>query len=222
MKKNAVIFNVVVSIIVLLLLALSVRMDIFFPTPETGLTESDIPVNVEIDTSMGTNPGAPIDLIEFGDYSCGFCRAVHPEVMRILAEYGDDINFVYRHMPSSDESYTAAVAAVCADEQGKFLEMHDSLFRTDDLSGNNIAGIAESVGIEKDDLIVCMNSTMPQMTVESGRDEANMNGIRGTPIFIINGDAIEGYRDYAFLKDAVEAQLDPEYIATQILTGDDR
>jgi protein-disulfide isomerase len=73
---------------------------------------------------------APIFIAEYSDFECPFCARFEPTVTQILAEYGDKVTFVYRHFPLSfhPQARPAAIAAECAENQGKYWEMHAKLF----------------------------------------------------------------------------------------------
>ncbi len=73
---------------------------------------------------------APVIIVEFSDFECPFCSRAYATVNQIKSEYGDKVAIAYKHLPLSfhPNAEPAARAAVCADKQGKFWEMHDKLF----------------------------------------------------------------------------------------------
>ncbi|MBT4121092.1 MAG: thioredoxin domain-containing protein [Candidatus Magasanikbacteria bacterium] len=73
---------------------------------------------------------APITIVEFSDFECPYCARFVPTVEQVLANYGDDVRFTFRHFPLSfhQQAQKAAEAFECAKEQGKAFEMHDELF----------------------------------------------------------------------------------------------
>jgi protein-disulfide isomerase len=77
------------------------------------------------------NPGASLELAEYGDYECPYCGRAYPIVKDIQQQLGRDIKFVFRNFPLSNihpHAFLAAVATETADLQGKFWEMHDIIF----------------------------------------------------------------------------------------------
>ena len=86
-------------------------------------------VDVANSPTIGS-PDAPIVMIEFSDFQCGFCKRFHDQTFQpLLDEYGDQILFVYRDMAILGQtSIDSALAAQCAFEQDQFWEMHDLLF----------------------------------------------------------------------------------------------
>lgn len=89
-------------------------------------------VSTDDDPALG-DPNAPVTIIEFSDFECPFCRRFWQETLpQIKAEYIDTgkARFVYRDFPLSMHpgAFPAALAANCANQQGKFWEMHDKIF----------------------------------------------------------------------------------------------
>ncbi|MEA3515277.1 MAG: thioredoxin domain-containing protein [Nanoarchaeota archaeon] len=220
-KTKSLIINISLVLIMVLLILFSIRIDFFFPVPETGLTSEDIPKQQAfINTSTGTNPGAPIDLIEFSDFGCVYSKQTYPELKQILERYGETINFVFKHLPQNNlhpNAFDAAVASECARNQGKFIEYHDVLFESGKLDYESFISLAESIGLDIEEFYSCIQSGEETKKVMADMREAQANNIRATPIFIINGDIIIGSQDYDSLEDAIERQLDPEKITEQIL-----
>jgi len=214
-KQKALILNIVLACLILLLIIFSVRIDSVFPQPMTGLSADDIPQQKAfINTSHGTNPGAPIELIEFSDFSCVFSRQSYPEVKKILDEY--EINFVFKHFPG-ENSFDAAIASECARDQDKFMEYHDALFEAESMDGYTFKSIAEALGLDISEFDSCIESGDKAKIIMSDMREAQQNNIIGTPVFIINGDIIIGSQDYDSLKSAIDKQLDPETIVEGIM-----
>lgn len=97
---------------------------------DTGeITKVNVPGLKDGEPFRGTKDGK-ILIAEYSDYECPFCLRFEPTVKQILADYGDKVTFVYRNFPLSihAQARPAAIAAECANKQGKFWEMHDKLF----------------------------------------------------------------------------------------------
>lgn len=178
-----------------------------------------------VEADMGNGPvmgsdEAPLTLIEFSDYQCPFCaRFAKDQMKRLKREYIDTgkVKFVYRDFPLPSHRYamTAAQAAHCADEQGKYWEMNEALF---DYQGNlaDINGIAQRVGLNIQELNSCINSEKYARDIRSGRSEGDGIGVRGTPSFVlgessysglIKGDLIVGAVPYEVFKKRIESML---------------
>jgi protein-disulfide isomerase len=101
-------------------------------TPVPGLTrEALVPTGSR---ELG-NKSAPFILVEFGDYECPLCKTESKTVAEILSKYKDKLKLVYHHCQMSNahkNSATLAMAAYAAEQQGKFWQMHDKLFESQD------------------------------------------------------------------------------------------
>lgn len=203
---------------------LSVKIDFFFPPPTTGLTLEDIPTQQAfINISSGTNPGAPIDLIEFSDFGCVFSVQSYPGLKQVVEEYGESINFVFKHMPQESmhpNAFAAAAASECARDQGRFMDYHDALFEARRLDSSLFSSIAEVMDLDIEEFESCIESGEKSERIMRDMKEAQANNIMGTPVFIINGDMFIGSQDYDSLREAIEKQLNPEQITLDILRAD--
>jgi protein-disulfide isomerase len=89
----------------------------------------------EDDDAFLGSPDAPVKVVEFSDFRCGFCRLFYHTTLQPLTQhYGDLIQFVYRDFPIfGAESINGALGAECAGDQGKFWEFHNMLFDNESL-----------------------------------------------------------------------------------------
>ncbi len=82
------------------------------------------------DPSVGPKD-AKVVVVEFADFQCPFCKEVKPVVKQLMTDYGDRVLFIYRDFPlvaDHPQALLGAMAGACANEQGKFWEMHDKMF----------------------------------------------------------------------------------------------
>jgi len=96
---------------------------------------------------------APLTIVEFSDFECPYCARFLPTVQQILADYGDQVRFTFRHFPLSfhKQAQKAAESFECAKEQGKWFEMHDELFALSEagsLSVTNFKKTATELGLK--------------------------------------------------------------------------
>ena len=76
------------------------------------------------------NPNGDVNLVEFFDYNCGYCRKAMPEVVKLINEDGK-VRLVLKELPIfGDDSEAAAKLALASDKQGKYFEMHQNILRT--------------------------------------------------------------------------------------------
>ncbi|MBX5469671.1 MAG: Na+/H+ antiporter NhaA, partial [Thermoleophilaceae bacterium] len=95
---------------------------------------------------------APVTLVEYGDYECPYCGQAEVVVRELLLSFGDDLRYVWRHLPLNDvhpNAQLAAEAAEAAAAQGAFWEMHDKLLdHQDELGPRDLGRYAEELGLD--------------------------------------------------------------------------
>jgi len=146
------------------------------------------------------NPEAKVVIIEYSDFQCPACRSYYPITKQLMAEFGDQIAFVYRHFPLTSihmNSEFAARAAEAAGKQGKFWEMHDLLFEKQDewSKTTNVEPIFENyatlLGISIEQFKTDWKSKEVKDFVKAQRAHALKSGLQGTPTFFVNGEKIK-------------------------------
>jgi len=154
------------------------------------------------------NPDAKIVIVEFSDFRCPYCVSEFPIIREIASKYQDDILYIYRNF-ISQESLPPAHSAMCADEQGKFWQMHDRLFINADktLSYADLQDLAVKSGVNLQQFNSCMeNQTYLQGIIEDVEDGTNL-GVSGTPTFFINGYKATGVISKEEWEEAIERLL---------------
>jgi protein-disulfide isomerase len=141
------------------------------------------------------DPNAPITLVEFGDFQCPNCaRFATNTEPQLEKEYFDTgkVNMVFKHVPIyGPDSLTAAMAAQCAADQGKFWQFHDLLYnnRKAENSGwasaENMKKFASELGLDRTKFDSCLDSGKYKSLVENDFAFAREMGVSGTPSFII-------------------------------------
>jgi protein-disulfide isomerase len=164
-----------------------------------------IPVN-EKDHVLGP-PDAPATLVEYGDFQCPYCRAAHYYLQNVIASVGDDMRFVFRHMPLVQVhpmAEMAAEAAEAAGAQGKFWPMHDALYENQDaLSPTLIGELALAMGLDMERFTEDLRTHRFAGKVREDFMGAVRSGAAGTPTFFINGERYTGPYDDASLIEAL-------------------
>ena len=144
---------------------------------------------------------APVTIVEYSDYTCGYCRAFYEEMEEpLFARYGDKVRFVYKHYPLVGLrvwSRQAAVAGACAYRQGndRFWALHGRLFRSSARlkeGGRALVGLAGEAGLDKGAFKTCLEKREALADVERDFDEGERLGVQGTPTFFVNGRPVEG------------------------------
>ena len=148
----------------------------------------DRPVDPEQDHIRG-NPDAPLTLVEYGDFECPFCSRATGTVKELHAQLGDDLRYVFRHLPLPDvhdHSELAAQAAEAASAQGAFWEMHDLLFAHQDrLEYEDLVAYAGELGLDVDRFADDLHEGRLAARVRRDVASADASGARGTPTFFV-------------------------------------
>jgi protein-disulfide isomerase len=140
--------------------------------------------------------GAPIALVEYGDYECPYCGEAYPIVQAVQAKLGKRLCFAYRNFPLTNvhaHAEHAAEAAEAAGVQGKFWEMHDLLFENQaSLEDEALARYAETLGLDAQRLMGEVLKEAHGARIREDFRGGARGGVNGTPTFFVNGARFEG------------------------------
>jgi len=154
-----------------------------------------LPFNNEGAPTIG-KADAPVKLVEFSDFQCPFCNRFYPTLKKVEQKYGDKVQIVYRQYPIPSlhaNAFKAAEASLCANEQGKFWEMHDLMFEEQSrLLVSDLKEKAVRLGMDKNKFDKCMDTGRFTEQVQNDMREGNRIGINGTPAVFINGVELKG------------------------------
>jgi NhaA family Na+:H+ antiporter len=158
--------------------------------------------------------GAPVTLVEYGDFQCPYCGEAYPVVNELIERFGDQLRFVFRHMPLADlhpRAPAAAEAAEAAGAQGLFWEMHDRLFEHQhELSDAELRAHAEAIGVEdRERFDTELRDHVHEARVDEDLQSGARSGVPSTPSFFINGVIHLGSATQAELAEAIGAELQP-------------
>ena len=141
------------------------------------------------------NPGifrkqADVNIYEFFDYNCGYCKSVVKTIMDVLSE-DKKINFVFVEFPIlSEQSYFAAKAALASKKQDLYNQFHISLMKIKGrVDKEKVFSTAKKIGLDIDKLKIDMNNPEIEQKLMKNREIAKLLSLNGTPAFII-GDII--------------------------------
>lgn len=186
-----------------------------------GSNQPSGPVDVSVDDDpfIG-NKNAPVTMIEFSDFQCPFCRKFMTDTLpQIKKEYIDTgkVKFVYRDFPLSFHSGAAPAAegAECAEDQGKFWEMHDAIFNEQEKQGSGTIqfGVADvkkwaaQTGLDTAKFNQCLDSGKYKAEVEKDIADGSAAGVGGTPSIFINGRLVVGAQPFAAFKVVIDQLL---------------
>ena len=146
------------------------------------------PVDPDRDHIRGP-AGAPLTLVEYGDFECPFCGKATGVVRELRERFGDELRYVFRHLPLTDVHGYAEVAAEAAEAaaaQGRFWEMHDTLFaHQGELELEDLAGYAAELGLDVERFVRELQEGVHAQRVRDDVIGAEASGARGTPTFFI-------------------------------------
>jgi Na+/H+ antiporter NhaA len=191
-----------------------------------GTVEELLDLSEDVDPARDHIRGpeaAPVTLVEYGDYECPYCGRAEPVVRELLDSFGDDVRYVWRHLPLSDvhpNAQTAAEAAEAAAAQGAFWPMNDMLLTHQDaLTPDDLMGYSRELDLDVERFWNELRRRRYAERVGEDVASADASGVAGTPTFFINGRrhqgaydidtltaAVTNARRMALLRDRVEAQ----------------
>jgi Na+/H+ antiporter NhaA len=168
------------------------------------------PVDPERDHVRGPEDG-PVTLVEYGDFQCPHCGRVEPVVRELLAEFGDDLRYVFRHLPLHEvheNAQVAAEAAEAAGAQGAFWEMYELLLAHQDaLDLEDLHRYAEELGLDIGRFSEELRTRTHAPRVARDVESADRSGVAGTPTFFINGRRHHGPNDIDTLTSLVRSTM---------------
>ena len=192
------------------------------PTEQPNLTTK---ISVDNDPIIG-NPDAPITIIEFSDFQCPFCARFYSQTLPLIyQEYIEPgkVKLVFRDYPIQSihpNAVPAAVASECANEQGKFKEMHDMLFEKQNEWSSQETTVALSlfgqyatkIQLEQEVFDSCLTSGKYIEEIKKDLDDGRDYGVSGTPGFFVGNDQIgyvelKGAQPFDSFKKIIDTQL---------------
>jgi predicted DsbA family dithiol-disulfide isomerase len=158
------------------------------------------------------NPAAPVTVVEFSDFQCPFCQRFAPTLRQVARDYGDRVHVVYRQYPITTihpDAFKAAEASLCANEQGKFWEMHDAMFAQQDrLQVRELKALAGRLGLDRERFDACLDAGRHVEQVQQDLAEGSRAGITGTPAVFVNGVELPGGAvPYETVRQAIDREL---------------
>ncbi|SDD76447.1 sodium/proton antiporter, NhaA family [Sanguibacter gelidistatuariae] len=166
------------------------------------------PVDPDRDHLRGP-ASAPLTLVEFADFECPFCARATGVTKEVREHFGEDLRYVFRHLPLPDvhpHAELAAAGAEAAAAQGRFWEMHDLLFaRQDQLELEDLAGYAGRLGLDVEEFLRDVDEQRHAARIREDVADAEASGARGTPTFFVGTQRHIGAYDAQSLIAELEA-----------------
>lgn len=156
------------------------------------------------------SPSASVEMVEFSDFECPFCRQLEPVITRLREKYGDRLRLVWRDFPLPMHSHarSAAEAARCAADQGRFWEYHDVLFANQQaLASADLIRYAAATRLDATAFATCLDAGAHRSAIAADLEEGARQGVQATPTVFINGRAIVGAQPLAAYEMAIDEEL---------------
>lgn len=190
---------------------------VFFFSKSSSTTPSENTQVINLDYSKGQKIGsdsAKVKLAEFSDLQCPACKAAEPFVKQIREKYQKNFQFIYFHFPLMQHVHSkkAANFAEYAATQGKFWEIHDKLFETQDswsaLSDptDYFTQLGAQFGLDKDKIKESVNKSPFAQRIDDDLAEGAKAGVNATPSFYLNGKKLN-LQSFLELDSAVSKEL---------------
>src|SRR3989344_1230323 len=191
-------------------------------------TQQNTPQNPEVVDYKVEKPSASEDnwrgsknaryiWVEYSDLECPFCKKIHPDLIKVMSDYKDNLAWVYRHfpLPGHSKGPKSAEAVECARVQkgnDGFWQMTDLIFeKMPDVEISDFPDLATSIGLNKQTFSSCLDSAKTKSRVDAQAQEGGKAGVRATPTGIIfdvktgKSKTFEGALPYESLKREIEA-----------------
>jgi NhaA family Na+:H+ antiporter len=174
------------------------------------------PMAAQLDPPLGPGdhvagaPGAPLELVMYGDFQCPFCTAAQPILRRVRERLDGRLRFAYRHFPLRElhpDAERAAQASEAAAAQGAFWPMHDALYGLRGQLGRaEIVAAAGAIGLDAARIGADLDAGAFAAAVQADVDSGEAGGVTGTPTFFVNGVRHTGTFDAQSLIAALEGR----------------
>jgi protein-disulfide isomerase len=179
-------------------------------------------LNISGQPSLGS-PSAPLTLVEFTDFQCPFCARFHSQTFPLLRKAfieSGRVRYVTMDFPLSSihsEAFSAARAAHCGEEQGRYWDTHEALYnQRGHLDHSDLVSTAKGIGLNVQRFSVCLDGDANDGRIKQGLDRGRGIGVSGTPTFVLGrvvgntvvGRVIVGAQPYEVFDDMIRSMLD--------------
>ncbi len=181
---------------------------------------NDSVLTIEPDDAWKGNPQATVAVVEFADLECGYCKRAAGQLRRLYEAYGDRVVFVFKHFPMDPacnvgvnnkrhrSACNAAVASVCAQDQGRFWAFHDLAFKNQhQLDVQSLRTYAEAIELDMPKFEACVRDPASMERVRGDSAAGKSVDAHGTPRIFINGKLYRSGNSAEQMARAIEIEL---------------
>jgi protein-disulfide isomerase len=176
----------------------------------TPPTAPNVKIPTRSDDPVHGPANAKVTLIEFTDFQCPYCRKSQDVIHQILAAYPKDVKMISKQypLPFHNRAKPSAIAAVCANLQGKFWEFHDKAFAGPaKLEDTDLQSYAKDIGLNVKKFDKCVKDPAMSQRVDEDIAAGQELGVQGTPHFFVNTRVINGAQPFEAFKTAIDQEL---------------
>ena len=173
--------------------------------------ENPLRPNIRSDETIRGTKGAPLVLVKYSDFQCGYCGRAYNTVQDLLKKYKGKIQFIYKHFPIQAPEPSKYYEAIRLQSEKKAFKFHDILYENQ----SKVRGgkdyfdfVAKKVGADMKKLLKALNSNKVLGRIDEDQNEATKFGFGGTPGFIFNGVPIKGAMPMAKFEEVIQTLQD--------------
>lgn len=190
-------------------------------SPSSTITEENVAFEDANDPFIGKQDSA-VTVHIYSDFQCPACKASEPILKKIVEQYKDRVKFVWKDFPLETIHKNArigAVAARCAQAQGKYMEMHNKLFAEQTVWSNqsnpneSLKNYAKDLALDLGAFNTCLDNRAEDAKVAANISEANRNLVNATPTFFVNNKRYTGMYEQDW-QNAINSALGSNSAAT--------
>ncbi len=159
--------------------------------------------------SLG-DPNAPITILMFIDFECPYCQASFPIFNQVTDTFGSAIRVVFKQFPIESihpRAKAAAIASMCANQQGAFWKFHNTAFEEGMLDESSLYAYANASSMDITAFDTCVKGNTFDNAINQDLTDGITLGVRGTPTYIVNGKFIEGVLTFDEWKNVILSEL---------------
>ena len=156
---------------------------------------------------------APITIVKYSDFQCGFCSRAADTMKQVLREYPDDVRVLYKHLPLANHPQAGPAAryyeAIGIQDPKKAYEFHDLLFKKQQDIGQGekyFKQLAKKLKVDMSQLEKDLKKAADVVSADEA--EAQKFGINGTPGFLVGGVGISGAQPFASFKELIDKHIE--------------